>query len=74
MGCQVQQGDVERLNRTAYVVRFTPTDNPVPGITAILDVPLTAGITRAQLLDLVRRYLAELARTIDVTCVREGLL
>jgi len=63
---------VEALNRCAYFMRFEPSET-APEFTASFDVPLSAGLTRAQLLTMVRRFVAELASALDATDVREGL-
>ena len=63
---------IEALNRSASFMRFVPA---VDGTTfdAAYDVPLIAGLTRAQLLDLVRRFVSELRRPLATTGVREGV-
>jgi hypothetical protein len=63
---------VEALNRCAYFMRFEPSET-APHFTASFDVPLSAGLTRAQLLTMVRRFVAELASALDATDVREGI-
>lgn len=60
------------LNRVAYLVRFVAKEDD-SGFVASYDLPLTAGVTRAQLLDLTRRFIAELRRALDRTGAREAL-
>lgn len=63
---------IEYLNRSTYFLRYVPGEDPLR-FTAMLDLPLAAGITRAQVLDLFRRFVAELQRVLALTDVREGI-
>jgi len=64
---------VEAINRASFVVRYTATEDP-PVLTAYLDLPVNAGLTRAQLLLVVRSYVQHVQRALDATEMWEGLL
>ena len=63
----------EAINRASFVVRYASTEDP-PVLSAYLDVPVNAGLTRAQLLLLVRSYVQQVQRALDATSIWEGLL
>lgn len=63
---------IESLNQSTYFLKYIPSDDS-QRFTAVLDVPLVAGITRAQLLDVFRRFVAEMRRVLSLTDVREGV-
>jgi hypothetical protein len=65
---------LECLNRASVVLRCLAVNDPVPGFAAVFDFPISGGITRAQVLEYVRRFVSELGRAIAATGVREGLL
>lgn len=64
---------VEAINRASFIVRYATTEAP-PVLSAYLDLPVNGGLTRAQLLLMVRSYVQQVQRALDVTDIWEGLL
>lgn len=60
----------EGLNGAAYVVRFATTEEPAE-LAASLDIPTHAGITRAQLLQYLRRFVHETIIVLRATDIEE---
>lgn len=64
---------VETINRTSFVVRYATMEDPAI-LAAYLDLPVNAGLTRAQLLLVLRSYVQHVQGALDATDIWEGLL